>query len=79
MHDAYTGLAEGSLHVTADFTLDGAQPGEDLAGRFKNTSPGIWEMKLSRPLRKLDKGLLRVSIKDHQGNTTAITRIFSVE
>ena len=58
MHDAYTGLVEDSLTVTADFPLDNVQAGEDLANRFTNTSPGIWEMKLPRPLRKLDKGPL---------------------
>ena len=79
MHDAYTGLVEGSFKVTADFRLDGTQPGENLAKRFKNTSPGVWEMKLARPLRKLDQGRLHVSVQDGQGNISKITRSFSVD
>ena len=79
MHDAYTGLIDDSLAVIADFPLDKAQPGENLANRFKNTSPGIWEMTLSRPVRRLENGRLRVSVKDRQGNISQVTRSFSVE
>jgi hypothetical protein len=77
--DCGSGLVADSLQVTADFPLADAKPGDDLASRFRETSTGVWELKLDAPLKKLPQGKLTVSIKDKQGNETKIVRTFSVD
>jgi hypothetical protein len=76
--DAYSGLDERSLSVTADFPLDGAAPGTELAGKFTPTARGTWELKLSVPLDAVATGTLNVSIKDRQGNVARVVRTFAV-
>jgi hypothetical protein len=76
--DAYSGLDERSLSVTADFPVDGAAPGSDLAAKFKPSGPGTWELKLLVPVDALPTGTLNVSIKDRQGNLARLVRTFSV-
>src|SRR6185437_14917032 len=78
MHDYYTGVDMDSFQVMADFPLDGAPAGKNLASQFKAKTPGVWELTLSEPLTKLAKGKLTVSIKDRQGNITKIERTLSV-
>jgi hypothetical protein len=78
MHDAYTGLDAESLHVTSNTPLDGESVGENLAGKFKLVSQGVWEWKLARPIHELSAANLDVSVKDKQGNTSRIVRTFSV-
>jgi hypothetical protein len=78
MHDYDTGLDMDSFRVVADFPLDGTPAGENIASKFKGKAPGVWELTFSRPLTKLAKGKLKVSIKDHQGNITQIERTLSV-
>jgi hypothetical protein len=51
----------------------------NLAPRFKQTSPGVWELALARPLASGTKGNLTVSVKDRQGNESKIVRRFSVK
>jgi hypothetical protein len=79
MHDYGTGLDLASFRVVADFAVDGARPGEDLAAKFKPASDGVWELKLSRPITGLAAGGLTVSVKDKQGNRSEIVRRFSVK
>jgi hypothetical protein len=78
MHDTVSGLDPASLEVRADFPVDGTPAGENLAGGFKPTTPGVWELRLTKPLTELAKGRLTVAVKDKQGNTTRIERTFSV-
>jgi hypothetical protein len=78
MHDYYSGLDMASFRVVADFPLDGAAPGEDLASRFRPKSEGVWELRLKAPLTRLARGTLTVSVKDRQGNVSRIERTFSV-
>ncbi len=78
MCDAYTGLDMDSFRVTADFVMADTSAGENLAAKFKPASPGVWELKLDKPITALPKGKLTVSVKDRQGNVTAIERTFSV-
>lgn len=78
MADYYSGLDEKSLTVTADFAIDNAPAGSNLAGRFERIGDGIWEWKLARPLAALAGGTLAVSVKDHQGNISTLERSFSV-
>jgi hypothetical protein len=74
MHDYGTGLDAESLTVTADFEVDGAAAGENLAARFKPMGEGTWQWKLSKPLKSLKPGVLTVSIADRQGNVSRIER-----
>lgn len=76
-YDYYTGLDAGSFSVTADFPVNGCAAGENLAPKFKPLSQGVWELKLKRPIQDLRAGMLAVSIKDRQGNTSRIERTFS--
>jgi hypothetical protein len=79
MYDYYSGIGPNSFTVTADFPLDGAPAGENLANRFKPTTPGVYEWKLTTPLREQANGKLTVSVKDQQGNLSRIERTFSVD
>jgi hypothetical protein len=79
MTDVYSGLDEKSLTVTADFAVNGAKPGTELASSFRPKSPGVWELKLDAPVAALARGTLTVSVKDRQGNTSRIERRFSVK
>ncbi|HEY7158683.1 MAG TPA: hypothetical protein VH575_32365, partial [Gemmataceae bacterium] len=78
MHDYYSGLEQDSFEIVADFALDSAAAGENLAKRFKPASQGVWVWELSEPLTQLAKGKLTVSVKDRQGNVARIERTFSV-
>jgi hypothetical protein len=78
MHDYYSGLAADSLEVTADFAVDDAAPGTNLASRFKPLSSGVWELKLAKPIEQLERGRLNVTIADRQGNKTRVERSFTV-
>jgi hypothetical protein len=78
MHDYNTGLDTANFEVVADFAIDGAELGENLAKRFKAPPDGRWELQLGRPITELPRGKLTVSVKDRQGNVTRIERTFSV-
>jgi hypothetical protein len=78
MHDYYTGLDLKSFQVVADFAVDGVPANRNLAARFKPTTPGVWELKLSRPITRLPKGKVTVSVRDQEGNLSRIERTFSV-
>jgi hypothetical protein len=78
MHDYYSGLDPDSFQVVADFPLDGAAAGQDLAARFQPKGDGVWELKLARAITRLAQGKLTVSVKDRQGNVSRIERTFSV-
>lgn len=77
-HDYDTGLDEATLRVTADFAIDGVAAGENLASRLRPSAQGVWELKLAKPVEKLERGRLTVSIADRQGNIARIERTFSV-
>jgi hypothetical protein len=75
MHDYYSGLDPASFKVTADIAVDGIASNTNLAPNFKELSPGVWELKLSKPLAS---GRLSVEIRDRQGNTSRIERLYTV-
>jgi hypothetical protein len=77
-YDYGTGLDMDSFRVVADFPLDGAPAGENLASRFQPKADGVWEFALTQPLAELPRGKLIVSVKDRQGNVTRVERTFSV-
>ncbi len=78
MHDCDSGLDLETFRVKANFALDGAAAGTDLAARFKATAPGVWELRLARPIRRLERGKLEVEVKDRQGNVARMERTFWV-
>ena len=78
MHDYGTGLDTDSFVVTADFPVDDAAAGQNLAPKFRPKPPGVWELTLSKPTAELAEGKLTVSVKDRQGNVTRVERVFSV-
>lgn len=77
-HDYYSGLDEASISVTADFAIDDAAAGTNLAGRFKPRSQGVWELKFAKPIESLARGVLTVSVRDKQGNVARVERTLSV-
>lgn len=79
MTDYYSGLAPTTFRVSATIPLDGIPPGENLAPRFRPTSPGVWELKLAKPLSGVKDAELTVSVKDKQGNVSTAIRAFSVK
>jgi hypothetical protein len=78
MHDYDSGLDPESFRVVADFEIDGVAAGENLAARFKAKMPGVWEMTLAKPITKLAKGTVDVSVRDRQGNLSRIERTLTV-
>ena len=78
MSDYGSGLALDSFQVRADFPIDDAAAGEDVSKRFVNAAPGVWELRLSKPIDKLSRGTLTVSVKDRAGNLSRVERTFSI-
>lgn len=78
MHDYGAGLDPASFTATADFAVNGAAAGENLAPKFTPLGGGVYELKLSSPLNRA-RGKLTVSVKDRQGNVTRVERVFSAK
>lgn len=78
MHDAYSGLDLETFRVVADFPVAGVPAGENLAGKFRSKSRGVWELLLTEPLTELARGTLTVSVRDRQGNVNRVERVFMV-
>ncbi len=78
MHDYGSGLNPDTFFVSADFPIDDAKPGERLAGRFKEISQGVWEWRFAKPITKLERGKITVSIADRQGNVNRLERTIAV-
>ncbi len=78
MHDYGSGLDMKTFSVTADFAIDGVPAGQNLAERFKPKSQGVYELRLEKPVAKLGRGKVTVSIGDKQGNLSRVERSFSV-
>jgi hypothetical protein len=78
MYDYGSGLNRQSFAVTADFPIDDVPPGENLAGQFEPKSQGVWELRLKKPITRLDHGKVTIRVADNQGNITRIERLFSV-
>lgn len=79
MADAYTGLDMASLRIVADFPVDGIGAGTNLASKFHEKVPGVWEMEFHTPITALRKAQLKVMVKDRQGNESRIDRVFTVQ
>jgi hypothetical protein len=73
-HDT-TALDPAGFTVTADFAVDGAAAGTNLAPRFRPAGPGVWELPLAAPLT-VRRGVLTVGVRDRAGNVTRTERVF---
>ncbi len=78
IHDYNTGVDPSSLEVLADFPLDDAPAGQNLAAKFHELPGSRWELKLAKPVTSLPRGTLTVAVKDRQGNTARLKRTFAV-
>ena len=78
MHDYYSGLDMETFEVQADFPIDGVAAGENLASKFKQVNPGVWELRLAKGIDELPRGKLTVAVRDRQGNRTHLERTFAV-
>jgi hypothetical protein len=75
--DYGSGVDEATLHVTADFAVDGAAAGDDLAPRMTKRDAGVWEMRLREPIEALRHGRIIVSVRDKAGNEARVERTYS--
>lgn len=78
MHDYGSGLDLQRFSVIADFDIDGVKAGENLAGRFKESSQGVWQWKLTAPVTNVPSGTVKVTTADRQGNESTIRRSIHV-
>lgn len=78
MHDYKSGLDLDTFDVVADFSAGGLEVGKNLARRFVPRAPGVWELRLEEPIARLPRGTLTVAVRDREGNTSRIERVFSV-
>ncbi len=74
-HDT-NGLDPAGFTATADFAVNDAPAGTNLAPRFREAGPGVWELPLSAPLN-VPRGVLTVSVRDRAGNVTRTERAFA--
>lgn len=78
MHDYYSGLDLQTFAVSADFAVDGAPAGANLAPKFRETTQGVWELRLAVPIGNLAHGKLTVTVRDRQGNEARVERTFAI-
>lgn len=76
--DGDSGLAAGSLSITADVSMAGRAPGAELADLATAVGDGIWSVAVSPTLTDVANAHLRVAVADQQGNVTRVVRRFSV-
>jgi hypothetical protein len=79
MHDYGSGLDMPTFKVTADFEVNGMKAGVNIGPKFKSIAEGIWELRLTNSPTSLPHSKLQVEVRDRQGNTARIERIFSVK
>jgi hypothetical protein len=78
MHDYGSGLDMATFKVTANFPVNGVKAGENLAPRFKDMGAGIWELRLTDAPATLTSAQVLVEVRDRQGNTARVERVFSL-
>lgn len=77
--DANSGIAAGSLSVTADFSVAGRAAGSELADLFLNVGAGIFSLPLATPMPRMDEAHIHASVRDVQGNITRLNLRFSTQ
>lgn len=76
--DANSGIAAGSLSVTADFAVNGRAAGSELADLALAVADGVREIVLDPPLAQLNHRHVNAQVYDQQGNVTRVRVAFSV-
>jgi hypothetical protein len=76
--DAYSGIAPGTLSITASISLHGRPAGAQLADLAVSAGDGIYAISLSPAIDSAFDAKLHVQVADLQGNVTRVTRTFSV-
>ncbi len=76
--DAYTGIAAGTLSITASVPINGRPAGAQLADLAQSIGKGIYAITLDPPLHAATGAHLYVQVADNQGNVTRVDRKFSV-
>jgi hypothetical protein len=76
--DAYTGIAPGSLSITATIPLAGRLAGAQLADLAVAQGGGIYTIALGGPLPDVAQARLYARVADNQGNLTRVVVTFSV-
>lgn len=77
--DANSGIAAGSLSITADVPVAGRAAGVELADLALPVGDGIVEIALSPPLHSLPLAHVFASVRDAEGNVTRVARRFSID
>jgi len=76
--DANSGIDLSTLHVSADFVVNGRAAGAELADLAQAAGEDIWTIALSPPLMDGWNQHVYVSVDDAQGNVTRVARAFFV-
>src|SRR5581483_3668905 len=76
--DANSGVAAGSLSVTADFAVAGRAPGSELADLATPVADGVVRIAVEPALPEGTAGRLQARVRDNQGNWTRVDRRFFV-
>lgn len=76
--DYYSGLDTARTSITADFTVNGIAPGNELVGLFQSVGDHIWSLQLDTSISYLPSGTISLSVWDEAGNLTQLETQFSV-
>lgn len=77
--DAYSGLSNATLSVTASFPVNGIPAGGELKSQGAFVAPGVFSIPLQTPIAELSTQHLTAAIADVQGNTNRIVVRFWVD
>jgi hypothetical protein len=75
--DAFTGVDQSTLSVTASIPVEGRPPGAELADLVQPDGEGIYAINLTAPLEEVGGVHLYVEVADFQGNITRVDLKFS--
>jgi len=75
--DANSGIATGSISVTADIPIFDRPPNSELIDLFSGSSEGIYTLNLGAPFVSSEPANLYIEVADNQGNVTRLTRTFT--
>ncbi len=77
--DANSGISNTTLSVIADFPVNGAAPGAELAGQGTFINPGIFSIPLQTPIGALSPSHITAAVSDAQGNRTTLKVRFWID
>jgi hypothetical protein len=76
--DAYTGVATGTLSITASVPLSGRPAGAQLADLAQPAGDGVFVISVNPPITALSNARLHARVADAQGNVARADVAFSV-